>query len=111
MAKKRHSYLPATRAATTALGTQIAAGRRELGWTMTDLAGRLGVSASVVGRIERGATGTAIGTVLEAAVLCRVPLFDVDADRLGEVAELTRARLALLPQRVRASTLQIDNDF
>lgn len=111
MAKRSHAYLPATREALAALGAQIAAARRELRWTATELAGRLGVTPSVVSRIEAGAPGTAIGTVLEAAVVCGVPLFGVDARDLGTVADRERARVALLPQRVRPRTPEISDDF
>lgn len=109
--KRDHSYLPATREAVNALGAQIAAARRELGWTAQDLAQRLGVTAQLVGRIERGSAGTSIGTVIEAAVLCGIPLFGVDAADLGQVAGRARARLALLPERVRPRVLELDNDF
>jgi transcriptional regulator with XRE-family HTH domain len=111
LSKQSRSYLPATLAAVEALGAQVAAARRELGWTAADLAGRLGVSAALVTRMEKGAPGTAIGTVLEAAVVCGVPLFGVDAPGLAMIAERNRATLALLPQRVRTSAAEISNDF
>ncbi|WP_432493728.1 XRE family transcriptional regulator [Kineococcus auxinigenes] len=71
---------------------------------------RGGFRAGLVGRIERGAPGTAVGTVLEAAVACGVPLFSVDAEELPGVAELARARLALLPRRVHRGRVEIDDD-
>jgi transcriptional regulator with XRE-family HTH domain len=107
-----HQNLPSTRAALAALGAQIAVARRELGWTAADLAERLGVTAKVVTRIERGEPGTAIGTVFEAAVICGVPLFGVEAAGLADVAERERARLALLPQRVRRpGVTEVSDDF
>lgn len=109
--KKTRSFLPATEFAVQALGAQIAAGRRELGWTTADLAGRLGIQRQLVGQIERGSASTALGIVLEAAVLCGVPLFGVDAARLGDVADRQKARLALLPTRVRFTDVAISNDF
>ncbi len=109
--RKRHDYLPATLDALSALGAQIGVARRELGWSSADLADRLGVGAAVVSRIEQGVPGTSVGTVLEAAVLCGVPLFGVDATELHTVAEHTRTRLALLPQRVRVSAKEIPDDF
>ncbi|SDC20778.1 Helix-turn-helix domain-containing protein [Sanguibacter gelidistatuariae] len=109
--KRSRTYLPATTHALQALGAQIAAGRREMGWSAAELAGRLGVTAPLVTRIEKGAPGTAVGTVLEAAILCGVPLFGADPDDLDDVAERTRDRLALLPQRVRSHRIEIDNDF
>jgi transcriptional regulator with XRE-family HTH domain len=109
--KRERSYLPTTVAAVEALGAQIAAARRELGWTAADLAGRLGVTVHLVGRIEKGSPSTAIGTVLEAAVVCGVPLFGPDPDDVTRAAERAQARLALLPERVRVSTPNVDNDF
>ncbi len=109
--KQTRAYLPATLDAVATLGVQIAVARRELGWTAAELAGRLGVQPQLVGRIERGAPSTAIGTVLEAAVLCGVPLFGADAGELRDAAERERTRLALMPQRVRPSAVEISNDF
>ncbi len=111
MAKRTHAYLPATLEAISALGAQIGAARRELGWTALDLAGRLGISSQLVARIEKGAPGTAVGTMLEAAVVCGVPLYGVDPARLGEVDERAHARLALLPQRIDVRPMEIDNAF
>ena len=65
----------------------------------------------MVSRIEKGAPGTAIGTVLEAAVLCAVPLFGVGSRDLHAVATCAQHRLALLPQRVRIQPVEIDDDF
>lgn len=109
--KRQHVYLPATRRALDLLGAQVAIARRELGWTAADLAERLGVTAALVARIEKGAPGTAIGTVLEAAIVCGVPLFGVDPGDLGDLAERQRDRLALLPARVRSAAADLDDDF
>lgn len=112
--KRQRSYLPVTSLAVQTLGSQIAAARRELGWTATDLAGRLGVTPQLVTKIEKGAPSTAIGTVLEAAALCGVPLFGVDpADHVAvrDVAERARHRVALLPARTRRRPVVVDDDF
>ncbi|MCZ2813722.1 helix-turn-helix transcriptional regulator [Modestobacter sp. VKM Ac-2979] len=96
------------------LGSQIAAARRELGWTAAELAERVGVSAPVISRLEKGHPTTQIGTVLEAAVLCGVPLFGRDPSNpaaLRDLAQAERDRAALLPTRVRQHTVQIDDDF
>lgn len=111
MVRKTHTYLPATEAAVAALGAQIGAARRELGWTAADLAERLGVSAAVVTRIEKGVPTTTVGTVFEAAVVCGVPLFAADPSDLPRLAETERNRLALLPSRVRKKPVDIDDDF
>ncbi|GAA3810596.1 helix-turn-helix transcriptional regulator [Cellulomonas soli] len=111
MPRRTHTYLPATLDAARALGTQIAIARRELGWTAAELAGRIGVTPTLVARLEKGAPGTALGTALEAAVVCGVPLFGVDTAELPGVADRTRATLALLPQRVRQPKAEISDDF
>ncbi len=113
--KRTRTRLPATYAALNAMGAQIAIARRELGWSAVELAERLGTTAALVTRIEKGAPGTAIGTVFEAAVICGVPLFGTGPgtgpERLPEVAEQARTRLALLPQRVAARRVEVDDDF
>ncbi|MCA5894502.1 helix-turn-helix domain-containing protein [Isoptericola sp. NEAU-Y5] len=109
--KRHRSYLPQTHAALRALGGEIAIARRELGWSAAELADRLGSSPGLVGRIERGEPGTAVGTVLEAAVLCGVPLFGVEARELGSVASRVIDKLALLPQRVRRHDIEVPDDF
>lgn len=105
------SPLPETQSALAALGAQIGIARRELGWTAAQLGERLGTSRALVARIERGAPGTAIGTVLDAAVLCGVPLFGVDAGGMARVAVVEQARLALLPARVHPRATTVDDDF
>lgn len=97
-----------------ALGTQIAVARRELGWTAADLAKRLGVTAQVVSRIEHGAPSTSAGTVIEAAVLCGIPLFETHPDDVRTMAIVTeneRLRLALLPSRSRRRPVEVSSDF
>jgi hypothetical protein len=51
--------------------------------------------------------------VLEAAIVCGVPLFGVEPDELRRVADTERTRLALLPERVRdsAGSGEVDDDF
>jgi transcriptional regulator with XRE-family HTH domain len=107
----RRPHLPATQAALSALSAQIATARRELGWTQAELATRLGVTKATLSRIESGAPGTAIGLVFDAAAICGVRLFGVDASDLARVAEVERARLALLPARVRKTLPEVDDDF
>ena len=111
MAKKARSYLPPTQDALKVLGSQIAAARRELGWTAAELAERVGVSAPVISRAENGRPTTQIGTVFEAAVLCGVPLFGADPAGLRRLAEAERNRAALLPTRIRKTVVELDDDF
>jgi transcriptional regulator with XRE-family HTH domain len=105
------SSLPATRDALAVLGIQIASARRDLGWTAAELAGRLGVSAPLVSRIETGHPSVKIGTVFDAAVLCGVALFTPDTAELGRLASAERQRFALLPQRVRQQKVELNDDF
>ncbi len=112
--KKRVTYLPSTSYALKTLGAQISAARRELGWTAADLAERLGVTPGLISRIERGSPSTGIGTVLEAAVLCGIPLFETDPNdvrAMASVAETEQLRLALLPSRTRRRSVKVSNDF
>jgi len=109
--RKNRSYLPAAQHALNVLGSQIAIARRELGWTAAELAERLGVNAQLVGRIEKGAPGTAIGTVFEAAVLTGVPLYGIDPADLQDLGDRQRARLALLPARTRRKPVEVSDDF
>ncbi|GEP33452.1 transcriptional regulator [Nocardioides szechwanensis] len=111
MAKKTRAPLPATLDALAVLGAQIAAARREVGWTAAELAERVGASAPVISRIENGHATTQIGTVFDAAVLCGVPLFTPDAVTLSRLAASSRTQLALLPSRVRPQRVDLDDDF
>jgi transcriptional regulator with XRE-family HTH domain len=112
--RKTHAYLPTTTYALQVLGAQIAIARRELGWTASDLAGRLGVTAQLVSRIESGSPSTSAGTMLEAAVLCGIPLFDNDANDvqgMARIANHENLHLALLPSRTQHKNVQVPNDF
>jgi hypothetical protein len=55
--------------------------------------------------------GVAIGSVFEVAWLVGVPLFHEDPVRLALDRDRTTARSALLPQRIRASRHEINEDF
>lgn len=109
--RKHRTYLPATQAALSVLGAQIAVGRRELGWTAAALAERLGVTPELVAKIEKGAPSTAIGTAFEAAILVGVPLLAADPSDLPTLADAQRAKLALLPARVRTRAVEVSDDF
>lgn len=115
MARRERRYLPATLDAVSVLGAQIAAARRELGWSAAELGRRVGVSAPVISRIENGHPTTQIGTVIEAAVLCGVPLFGRDPSNpaaLRELAAAERDRAALLQARAhRKKVADVDDDF
>lgn len=69
------------------LGQQIKVARHIRGWTVIDTAARVGVSHATYSAIERGAPGTAIGTVFNAASILGVPLFSTE-----DPVELVRLR-------------------
>jgi transcriptional regulator with XRE-family HTH domain len=94
----------------TILASSIRAARIRRGWTVHELAERVGVSQPTILKVERGDPGVAVGTMLEAATLVGVPLFAVDADDRGRYGAHRSAELALLPAAVRPRR-RIDDDF
>lgn len=108
---KRHDYSPYTREAAELLGSQIREGRQQRRWPAEELARRVGVSRLTVHKVERGDPSVGLGTAFEAARLVGVPLFLESREQLSEEAARQRARLALLPQRVRAPHSPPDDDF
>ncbi|MBL0885532.1 helix-turn-helix domain-containing protein [Myceligenerans indicum] len=111
MSRRPHTLSPTTRDALATLGLQIAAGRRERGWTVAECAERAGLSPNTLRNVERGVPTVAVGTVLELAVLTGVRLFGVPPQDLPAVRARTRDRLALLPSRVRRRTEPADDNF
>ena len=100
-----------TREALTVLAQQIAAARRERQWTAENLAQRVGISRVTLSKIEHGDPSVAIGTVFEVATLLGVPLFQATREELAHLAARGRERLALLPERVRETQVEVDDDF
>lgn len=85
------------------LGRDLRAARLRRGMAVADLAVRSGVSASTLGRLEKGETGVAIGALADVLVALGLierlaDVADVRSDVLG--LGLTEARL---PQRGRSS--------
>jgi len=101
---------PLTREALDILAAGIRAARLRRGWTLRHLAERVGVSEPTIIKVERGDPTVAVGTMLEAAVLVGVPLFDLDAQARERYGAHKRAELALLPATVRPRR-RIDDDF
>jgi len=111
MSKKTRSYLPTTRAAASVLGSQVKRARTERGWTIAELAERVGVTQATISRVERGEPTVALGVAFEAAAITGVPLFTENQAALPALADAARLQLALLPSRVAKAPLDIDNDF
>jgi transcriptional regulator with XRE-family HTH domain len=112
MAKSRVRYSRQTRAAAQLLGEQVARARRERGWTAVELAERVGVHQRTISAIEHGSPTVSLGTALEAATLCGVPLFGLnDEGPMVAEAELRRRLLSTLPARVRIREEPVRDDF
>lgn len=99
------------REALQVLGAQVAAARRERGRSAADVAERAGISRTTLSKIEHGNPTVAIGTVFEVATIVGVPLFGADRSQMSGIAARMQDRLALLPERVRAPSVEVDDDF
>lgn len=108
--KGPRTYSPLTVEAGRLLGSRIRLARKERGWTVEQLAARVGVAHVTISKVERGDLTVAIGTVFEAAAVVGVALFDPDPRRRSAEADRVADRLALLPRLVRP-TVAPDNDF
>lgn len=101
---------PETATALELLAGSIRAARLRRGWTIAELAERVGVSRPTIAKIERADPGVAIGTAFEAARLVGVPLFtESDRDRERYAAH-KRVELELLPASARPRRA-VDDDF
>lgn len=93
------------------MGVLIRNARVENGITVAELAERAGVSRGLVQRTEAGETGTAIGSVFELAALVGVDLFELDAKGIARHLRAEQGKLSLLPQSVRKSPSEVNDDF
>ena len=97
----RRPYSRQTLEAVTLLGAQVRLARIERGWTIEELAERVGATHVTIRRVERGNPRVAVGVAFEAASLVGVPLFHPDHERRELEEAWVANRLALLPSRVR----------
>jgi len=111
MAKRARAYSRTVRQAAELLGSQVREARIERRWTVRELAERAGVSTSTLQKVERGDPSVTLGVALDVASLVGVPLFTEDRPGLARELARRRDRLALLPQRVRESRDDLDNEF
>jgi transcriptional regulator with XRE-family HTH domain len=93
------------------MGKMIRFARKEQGMTVVELAGRAGVSRGLIQRIERGDPGCSLGAVFEVSAILGIPLFYADREELVRHNARMDDKLALLPERVRKPTEDIDDDF
>ena len=104
-------HSPLTKEALRLLGASIKTRRLQRHWSIAELARRVGVSHPTIIKIERADPTVAIGTVLEAATLVGVPLFDADPTVRARHQERLTAELKLLPRAGRMANLEADDDF
>ena len=103
---------PVAMDAVRVIGDRVRIGRHRKGWTAEHLARLLGVSKPTVRAIETGQPGVAVGTVLTAAALTGVRLFEADRLDMVRLRHEGKETLAMLPRRVDSGHLEpIDDDF
>lgn len=102
---------PEAAAAAEVLGQRIRIARQQKGWTAAKLAQLLGVSRPTVTAIETGQLHVAVGTVFSAAALSGVRLFGAEGTELVRLRRVGADTLALMPARVHAEKIEIDDDF
>lgn len=93
------------------MGEQIRIARRGRRWSQRELAERAGITPGTLIKIERGDPSVRLGTAFEVAALVGVPLFHEDRSRLTLDLDRTRARSALLPERVRPRREDVKDEF
>lgn len=110
MAKQR-TYSKYAQDAVVLMGEQIKLARKQRRWSEKNLADRVGISRATLQKIENGEMGCAVGLVFEAAALVGVKLFEPDNVPLSIHIERTRDKIALLPQRIKATKKAVRDDF
>lgn len=93
------------------LGLLIRRARIERKMTAQEVAERAGMSRGLVHRIEKGDLSTSVGAVFEVASVVGLRLFDQDARGMTLKTIEARSVNTLLPQAVRTSTGQVNDDF
>lgn len=110
MAMQR-TYSKYAKEAVILLGDQIKLGRKQRKWTEQNLADRAGISRATLQKIEKGEMNCAIGLVFEVATLVGIYLFEQDRYPLSKQIEHTNDKIALLPKRLKAKAIEVDDDF
>ncbi|HEX3608083.1 MAG TPA: helix-turn-helix transcriptional regulator [Solirubrobacterales bacterium] len=109
--KRARAYSPYATEAMQLLGEQIRRGRRGRRWSQRELAERAGITPGTLIKIERGDPSVRLGTAFEVASLVGAPLFHADRSRLTLDLDRTRARSALLAERVRPRKENLRDEF
>ncbi|HTO00686.1 MAG TPA: helix-turn-helix transcriptional regulator [Microthrixaceae bacterium] len=105
----RHSLSKVTTETLRILGDSIRVARLSRGWSIEQLAERIGVSHPTVVKVERGDPGVGVGTVFEAATLLGIVLYG-DEESRSRYGAHQRSELALLPSAGRRRRV-VDDDF
>jgi len=111
MMAKQRTYSQYAQEAAVLMGEQIKLGRKQRQWSEKNLADRAGISRTTLQKIENGEMSCAVGLVFEVATLVGVKLFEPDSMPLSEHIEHTRDKIALLPQRIKATKKTVRDDF
>jgi transcriptional regulator with XRE-family HTH domain len=109
--KRPRTYSAYSKEAAQLLGEQIGLARRERRWSQKELAERAGISPLTMAKVEHGDLSVNLGTAFELASLVGVPLFHSERPALSMDLDRTRARSALLPERVRPRKEDLVDDF
>ncbi|MBI6885130.1 helix-turn-helix transcriptional regulator [Pseudomonas putida] len=104
------SYSRNTLDALSVMGQVINLRRKELKMSAGALAERVGISRGMLHRIEKGDPKCEIGVVFELASLLGVPLLAQDVP-LSSLSDTLSAKIAVLPQSVRKTNREVNNDF
>lgn len=100
--KRPRPHSPYAAEAARLLGAEIRLARRERRWSQDELAGRAGITARTLSKIEHGDMSVGLGAAFEAAALVGVVLFHAERSRLSADLDRAQARSALLPRPARA---------
>ena len=110
MARRSVAVSRGSAEALAVLGNQVKLARYARGWTIADLAARLGVNPRTVSKIEDGSSTVTVGTVFNAAFLVGVDLFGLTGPELARARRQGRETLALLPAKVRKPTAKMTGE-
>ncbi|MCX7116531.1 MAG: helix-turn-helix domain-containing protein [Legionellales bacterium] len=100
-----------TKDAALLLGQLIKAGRFEKKMTAKDLASRAGISRGTIQKIEQGHLSCELGLVFEVAMIVGVRLFETNKTSISHLLDITTNKITLLPQRVRHTHEDLDDNF
>lgn len=109
--KEKRAYSRYTVEALQLLSLLIKTTRVEKKITMQDLCERAGISRDLLSRIEKADPACSIGVVFEVAALLGIDLFESDYSDLLIKNKLIKEKLTLLPQRVKNTVIEVDDNF